>query len=133
MKNNVGSGVQSTGQKHKNDVIFIAVILGIVIIAAALLFLFRTAGDRVIVTVDGQLFGEYSLNEDRTVEIRNGDGYNLLVIESGRAYIKEANCPDGICSDHWPVEYAGESIICLPNKVVVEIHTQGTDGPDIIA
>jgi len=133
MKNNVSSGVHSTGRKHKNDVILIAAILVLAIIAAILLFLFRTEGDRVVVTVDGQIFGEYSLNEDRIVEIKNGEGYNLLVIEGGRAYIKEANCPDGICSDHWPVEYAGDCIICLPNQVVVEIHTQESDGPDIIA
>jgi hypothetical protein len=87
----------------------------------------------VVVTVDGQLFGEYSLREDRTLEIRSGDGYNLLVVEGGYAYVRSASCPDGICAAHRPVSHEGESIICLPNKVVVEIRSVGGDQPDIIA
>lgn len=126
-----------TGRKTKNDIIFIAVLLLLVSVAALVMFLFRTRGDRVIVTVDGQFWGEYSLNEDRTVEIRNGDGngdgYNLLIIEGGTAYVKQASCPDGICSSHRPIQYDGECIICLPNKVVVEIRALRKDQPDIIS
>ncbi|MBQ8331015.1 MAG: NusG domain II-containing protein [Clostridia bacterium] len=101
-------------------------------VAALALLLFRTMGDTVVITVDGRFFGEYSLEEDRVVEIRNGDGYNVLVIEEGKASVKRASCPDGICSSHRPIEHNGESIICLPNRVVVEIRTRSQKQPDII-
>ena len=128
------SSAASNGKrKLRNDIILISAILFIVLTAALGLFLFRKAGDTVTVTVDGRLFGEYSLSENRTVEIKNGNGYNLLVIEDGKAYVKEASCPDGICSSHRPVSSDGESIICLPNKVVVEIHAKSQNEPDIIA
>ena len=133
MAKKIETGVHITEQKAKNDIIFIAAILVLAVVAGLLLLFFRTIGDRVIVTVDGKIFGEYSLNEERIVEIRNGEGYNILVIRDGKAYIDEASCPDGICSDHRPIEYSGESIICLPNKVVVEVHTEDRDQPDIIA
>lgn len=126
-------GASRTGQKTKNDLILIAVLLLVVAGAALILFLSRTPGDTVVVTVDGQLWGEYSLSEDRTVEIKNGDGYNLLVIEGGKAYVRQASCPDGICSSHRPISHNGESIICLPNKVVIEIRSSGSDQPDIIS
>ena len=128
------SDASRVGRPLRNDLLFIGGLLLVVAIAALSLWLFSRAGDTVTVTVDGQVFGTYSLNEDRRVEIRNGDGYNLLVIENGRARIEVASCPDGICSAHRPIEREGESIICLPNKVVVEVHTknQGTDLPDII-
>ena len=118
--------------KTRNDIIFIAAILLTVLIAALVLFLLKTPGDTVIVTVDGKPFGEYPLNEDRTVEIKNGNGYNILVIENGKAYVKSASCPDGICSSHRPIGSNGESIICLPNKVVIEIRTSNGKQPDII-
>ncbi len=120
-------------RKTKNDVILIVGLLLLTAAAALALFLFRTPGDTVTVTVNGTLFGEYSLSENRKVEIKSGDGYNLLVIEDGQAYVWEASCPDGICAAHRPIQNDGESIICLPNKVVVEVHAQSEDQPDIIA
>ena len=129
--NNDSCGHMPAG-KTRNDIIFIAAILLTVLIAALVLFLLKTPGDTVIVTVDGKPFGEYPLNEDRTVEIKNGNGYNILVIENGKAYVKSASCPDGICSSHRPIGSNGESIICLPNKVVIEIRTSNGKQPDII-
>lgn len=119
--------------KIRNDIIFIVTILLIVSIAGFSLLLSQKTGDTVTVTVNGQTWGEYSLHEDRSVEIKNGDGYNLLVIENGGAYVKHANCSDGICSLHRPISHSGESIICLPNKVVVEVHAQDQKQPDIIS
>lgn len=125
--------VSNVGQKVKNDIVFIVALLLLVSIVALALFLFRTEGDTVIVTVDGQLWGEYSLGENTTVKIKSGDGYNLLVIEDGKAYVRQASCPDGICSSHRPIGHDGESIICLPNKVVVEVRAQNKNTPDIVA
>ena len=118
-------------RKARNDVIFIASLLLVVLVFACVLFFSAEEGNTVRVTVDGRLFGEYSLLENKTVEIVNGDGYNLLIIEDGKARVEEASCPDGICSSHRPVSRDGESIICLPNKVVIEIHTVTNSGPDI--
>ena len=127
------STTESNGsRKFKNDIIFIGSLLLIISIAALAMLLSRTEGDTVTVTVDGQLFGEYSLNENKTVEIKSGNGYNILVIEDGRAIIASASCPDGICAAHRPVGHNGESIICLPNKVVVEVRAQDKNQPDII-
>ena len=128
-----GSESPSSGRrKLRNDIIFISVLIALIMAAALGVLLFSRDGDTVIVTVDGQIYGEYSLNTDRQVEIVNGEGYNLLVIEGGKAFVKSASCPDGICSSHRAVSKDGESIICLPNKVVIEIRARGQGQPDII-
>lgn len=132
-KKKESSSVWTVGYKVKNDIVLILALLLLVSAAALGSLLFRSEGDTVVVTVDGHAFGEYSLNEDRTVEIKNGDGYNLLVIEGGEARVESASCPDGICAAHRPVRHNGQSIICLPNKVVVEIRTANKSQPDIIA
>ena len=128
-----GSESPSSGRrKLRNDIIFISVLIALIMVAALGVLLFSRDGDTVIVTVDGQIYGEYSLNTDRQVEIVNGEGYNLLVIEGGKAFVKSASCPDGICSSHRAVSKDGESIICLPNKVVIEIRARGQEQPDVI-
>lgn len=123
------------GRKHKNDIIFIAALLAVVI-AVGLIYLFcRAEGDKVTVTVDGKPFGTYSLAEDRTVEIRTGEGgeeLNLLVIENGEASVVEASCPDGICAAHKPISREGESIVCLPHRVVITVKTSDANTPDVI-
>ena len=116
----------------RNDVILISSLLLLVAIAGLSMILFRTVGNTVTITVDGKPFGVYPLTVDREIEIRNGDGYNRLVIENGKAYVSAASCPDGICASHKPIEYNGQAIICLPNKVVIEIHTTDRNQPDII-
>ena len=119
------------GRKFKNDLILICAIILVIAITAVCLFAFNPVGDTVRVTVDGRLYGTYPLSKDTTVEIKTG-GYNILVIENGEAWVSEASCPDGICSSHRPINRDGESIICLPNKVVIEVRVISDNAPDIV-
>lgn len=122
-------------KKIKNDIIFIGALLLVLAVIGCFLLLFRKEGSTVKVTVDGKLFSTYSLEQNQTVEIKTENGYNILVIENGTVYIKEASCPDGICSSHRPIRFANSSIICLPNKVVVSIdsNSENDGGVDIIS
>ena len=124
---------QTTTVRRRHDILFIAVLLFLCAAAALGLYVFREDGDTVTVSIDGQLYGEYPLTEDCVVELISDGGFNRLVIEDGYAYVEEASCPDGICSSHRPISHNGESIICLPNKVVIEIHRREQNQPDIIS
>lgn len=123
------------GRKFKNDLIFITVLLAVVSLLGLAFFFFRGEGDVVTVTVDGAVYGTYSLSEPIRVEIRTGDEQeqiNVLVIEDGRAYVEHASCPDGICAAHKPILRNGESIVCLPHRVVITVHKTDGQNPDII-
>ena len=109
---------------RRNDVIFIAVLLTVIAVAGACLCLFRGEGDTVTVSVDVKVIATYPLNVDRAEDIRTGeDGLNRLVIKDGKAYVETASCPDGICAAHKPIHREGESIVCLPNTVVITVKT----------
>ena len=124
---------QTNNSRRRHDILFIAVLLFLCLCAALTMYLTRTPGDTVTVTVDGELWGKYALSENREVDIRTDDGYNLLIIENGTARVEHASCPDGICAAHKPIRHGGESIICLPNKVVVEVESETSEGPDVIS
>ncbi|MBQ8803752.1 MAG: NusG domain II-containing protein [Tyzzerella sp.] len=99
-------------------------ILILVVVALAIggMLIYRGFGAKeagtVIVEVDGEAFGEYSLDENHEILINDT---NVLIIENGQANMYEANCPDQICVKHKPISKNGETIVCLPNKVVVTI------------
>lgn len=129
---------KNTGRFHlRNDIVFIVALLIVCAIGLIYLFIFRESGDNVKVTVGGDLYGVYSLSQNMEEDIRtgeNGEQLNRLVIRDGKAYMERATCPDKICVNHRPVFRNSESIVCLPNRVVITvIKDDDTDSPDIVA
>ncbi len=94
---------------------------------------FSEKGNEAEVMVDGKLFGRYTLDENGKYEIYNGDSYNILVIKDGTAKISEASCKNQICVNHNAISKNNESIICIPNKIVVKIISENDDNIDDVA
>lgn len=106
----------------KADFIIIGVV-GIIVgvIVFCLYFVGGESGQYVQVEIDGQIIDTLELDEDFEKEYKENDEINILKIENGKANMISANCPDGICVNHKPIYRKGESIICLPHKMVVTI------------
>ena len=60
--------------------------------------------------------GQYQM-----IKIHGKVGECILIIKDGEAYMQEADCPNQICVHHSPISHKGESIVCLPNRVIIEI------------
>lgn len=86
---------------------------------------------------DNKLVGEYTLTEDYktefSVDISTGS-YNTIHIEDGKVWIHDATCPDKICLNQGKISNDGELIVCLPNKLLVQIkdNQETEDDIDII-
>ena len=89
---------------------------------------FREEGAQVVITWNGEVDGTYPLEEDRTF-IFEGEsgGYNVVTIEDGMVFVSEANCPDQICVNHKPTNQTADPIVCLPNKLVVEVSAPSSE------
>lgn len=122
------NGSDSTKLWKKADGLLILLILMVAVLAVGWQYLKGKQGEQAVVTVDGILYGSYSLEQDRQIQIESDDGANrnVLRISDGTAWMEEADCPDKICVEHKPIHRVGESIVCLPHKVVVEI--KNSDG-----
>ena len=121
----------------RNDMILIVTLLIASALAIVYLFVFRKGGNVVKVTVDGQNYGTYSLYQNISEDIitgENGENLNRFVISEGKVYMEKASCPDGICVAHRAVFRDGESIVCLPNRVVVTVVSDDDElSADIVA
>lgn len=114
----------------RNDFVLIGVVLLAALLFAGYHFLSADPkAGRVRVTVDGEDYGIYELSEEQTIDI---NGTNTLVIAGGEADMTDADCPDKLCVHQRAVSRDGESIICLPNKVVVSVESRESSDLDAV-
>ena len=113
--------------KFKNDLLLTGAILLIALACFIIFELTSRQGNTVDISVNGKVIESFDLNINTEFKIISGESdklINLLVIENGYAYIKEANCPDKICQRHKKIKNIGETIVCLPHKVVISIESE---------
>lgn len=119
-------------KRHRMDFILIAVVMLIALISAVIVYLTHNKGDMAVIKVDGNIVSELSLSDNTTITIEGYQGgSNTVSIIDGKAYVSEADCPDEICVKTGGISRAGETIVCLPHRVVVEIKSSnGTHNED---
>ena len=113
----------------KKDLILICSVL---VLAAAFWLVPRAVGlfgnskeQKLRITVSGEEYGSYSLEEDQVIKV--GDT-NVCEIKDKKVSMISADCPDQLCIHQRTIQLQGETIVCLPNKVVLEITcTRQTD------
>ena len=102
--------------KKKEVIIFVLVI----IFALLMIVLFNsinTGGNTVVITENGQIL--YSLPLYKNAEIKLT--HNTVLIKNGEVRVTWADCKNQICVNTPSVHSGGGQIICLPNKVTVEV------------
>ena len=115
--------------RKKDWIIIVAALL----LAAAVFGIFKisqsgTSGvGSVVIRLDGEVIGTYSLAEDRTVPVDSKHGHNVVQISGGEAKMIEADCPDKYCMGQGKISHSGQTIVCLPHKLVVEAVSPKTE------
>ena len=106
----------------KGDMILICIVLCLALCGFGfMLFGDRGTGGTLTVTIDGVVYKNYDLSKNQEVIMDETLGYNRFEIKDGVVKMMEADCPDQYCVDHAPIHRKGETIVCLPHKVVLEI------------
>lgn len=85
------------------------------------------------ITVSGKLYKTVPLSEnkgEKTIEIKTKEGTNIIKIKDNKIGIIEADCPDKVCMNPDYIEKPGQSLVCLPHKVMIQI--KGTSEDDVI-
>ena len=104
--------------KFKNDLILLLAIVILAGVIFAVSTATKSAGSTVLITLNGSTYAEVSLSEDAEIDV---DGLLTVVIDGGEVYVCESTCPDGLREGMGKISKSGESIVCLPNGVVVKI------------
>ena len=112
----------------RKDMILIVVVLIVAAIGFGAKFLFAEKGGTVTISVDGETYGTYSLDEDKTINV---DDHNKVVIKDGVVHMEDADCPDKLCIKQGKIDSNGQKIVCLPNKTIVEVSSEKESDYDV--
>ncbi len=117
----------------KNDLILIGVILLLGLAVIGYLNLTKEEGSKVVITMNGKVYDTLYLKENTTYTVKGKDGtYNTFEIKDGYVDMLDASCPDKLCVNHSNIHYNNETIVCLPNKVVLQITGAGESEVDAV-
>ena len=105
----------------KTDILLIAAIVVTGILMSVFLVFGQTEGSTLKVTVYGKVYGTYPLNEDTSVTVNTGNHINTFEIKDKKVSMTHANCYGHDCVMENEISMHGQTIVCLPHKMVLEI------------
>lgn len=77
-------------------------------------------GDTFYIKRDG-IYETYSLVTDREIQLVSNGIEVKVTVSEGKVLVTSATCPDKLCVNSKPVSKKGETIVCLPARLVVGI------------
>lgn len=106
----------------KRDWMLIVSVLAVAFLVWGCSVSFPGGRSRTIrISIDGQTYGEYSLDRDQIIPILlDGEEINVCETAGGKVKMIHSSCPDHLCEQQRAVTSRGGTIICLPNRVVIE-------------
>ena len=101
----------------KAEFILLAAILAVCAISAVCLFTIPSKGHIAVIKCGTEVCARLPLDTDAGFKLE----HNTVRIKDGQVYMETADCPDGICIAHAPITKTGETVVCLPNRVIIEV------------
>ena len=121
----------------KGDILIILFFLLVAVFLFVLPLLKRNSSLTADIYEDGKLVRRIDISdsaEEEEIEIRGC----IIKVSDGRIYFAESDCRDKICVNTGDLYRAGNSAICLPNRVAVIVRSgendkNGMNGGDVDA
>lgn len=85
------------------------------------------------ITIGGKLYKNIPLSShkgEERIEVKSKDGINIVSIKDDKIAILEADCPDKVCMNPGYINKPGQSLVCLPHRLMIEI--KGDSEDDVI-
>lgn len=121
---------------HRADKWFLLLLILAGIGLSVGIYMPRTvSGSYVEIRIDGVRTAAFPLSSNRTQTISGADGSsNTFEIRDGIVFMREADCHDKVCVGMRGISKTGETIVCLPHKLVLAIVATDEEpsGPDAV-
>lgn len=119
---------------RKNDLFLIGALILLGLVVMFIINITKADGSKVKVTINGNEYETLPLDKNTTYTVTGDNGeWNTFVIKDGYIDMVDASCPDKLCVKHRNIHFSHETIVCLPNKVVLEVIGGEENGVDATA
>lgn len=115
-------------RRMRLNVVAVLVIVAVALAVAAAANALGSAVDArtaVIQDADGNTF-TMPLSQDDVLTVASSAGTNVIEVQAGKVRVSEADCPNQDCVEQGWISKAGQQIVCLPHKLVVNITDEDT-------
>ncbi len=107
----------------KYDKIFIIIIL---LITTMLWLLPRLSNKNIsnaniLIYQENKLIGTYNINSNKIIEIKRKNIYMKLEIKNKKVSVLDSACPLKTCAHCGWISRENQSIICIPQKIIIKI------------
>lgn len=102
----------------------VALALAVAVLACLPLFLRGESTGTVEIYQDGERVYTLSLAEETAVTVHGV----TVTVSGGAAFMSDADCPDRCCMAFGRLTKAGDTAVCLPNRVTVTLSGSDADG-----
>ncbi len=92
----------------------------------------RNTGSAVCVEVNGKLVAQMELFEERQITVEGAIGKTVVAVSQGKVQVLASDCPLQICVKTGRIDKVGDTIVCVPNRVVVRVIGRGKVNFDLI-
>lgn len=129
------SGGNINMKKFDKIIIVSVLLLSLISLGIMTLSKSKDQNSNIVIIVGNKVEKKISLNlkESKTYEFNFNNNIGYIEVNNGRVRMVEMNqeiCPKSICSNTGWIETAYQSIVCLPNQIIVRI--EGAKDDEII-
>lgn len=112
---------------NKTDIKLIIVILIIVIILIIVQLLNKTKANVALVYYESDIILTIDLSIDKEYTVKGANGDVIIQVLDNKIKVKEENSNYHLCSKQGYISNSNESIVCLPNKIIIELPNSDID------
>lgn len=128
----------------KKTGIVLGAVVGVLFVGALVAYCFMQSWDedgnaagQAIIYQDGKVIETIDLSAveeayEKRIEGENGN-YNIIQVRPGSIGVIEADCPDKLCQKQGFISDGSVPVVCLPNRLSIEIKKGATDEFDAVA
>ena len=106
---------------NKNYFKLIFIVLIIIVILFLIYFFTNEKSNKALVYHGTDLILTIDLSIDNEYVVNGDNGEVVIKVENNKIKVDEENSPYHLCSKQGYISNTNESIVCLPNRIIIEL------------
>ncbi len=111
----------------KPDIFLILFLLSAAVTGHFILLASPSEGTMVVITLNNEEYGRYMLSEDKEIQLPVKHGPFIIWIKNLSVFVEDSHCPAGTCKRMGKKSGSGDMIVCIPNKVIIQVKGGSTN------